>query len=401
MKVTMVMLAAIGCAVALSDGRAEDSGPNDGDCRILLELGHTEQNPRNSEGDLLWLKDGRYLFVYTKFEKAEGSAFGGSHDHAPARICARISSDKGVTWSDDRILFSPRKGDLNVMSVSLLRLDDGSLACFFCRKRGVDDCRPEMSVSTDEGATWSEPRLCVSERAYYVMNNARVVQLKSGRLVLPLARHGLIPKEMKSGLTHWSWATLLCAISDDRGRTWRLSQARVETRDGQFERVVTQEPGLVEMKDGRLMMYARTERRGQWCGYSSDGGETWTKFRPFGPVCSAHSPMSIARLSDGRLVAAWCDPTLWKGDGDEKYRPTLYEKRSPMCLAVSSDEGRTWRKRKVFETEDDTRCACYFALRELDGRLVMAYCSRDGLRTLRISSVPFSWLDADVAKPLD
>ena len=72
------------------------------------------ENPRNSEGDFIELKDGRVMFVYTHFT-------GGTSDHATAYLAARFSADDGMTWSADDVTVVPNEGGFNVMSVSLLR----------------------------------------------------------------------------------------------------------------------------------------------------------------------------------------------------------------------------------------------------------------------------------------
>ncbi len=107
----------------------------------------------------------------------------------------------------------------NVMSPSLLRLQDGRIALFYLRLNGPLDDRPIMRVSTDEAQTWSEPRICIGddEVGLYILNNDRAVQLKSGRLVLPLARHDDVTKPSKFN----DYPRTLCYLSDDSGQTWR------------------------------------------------------------------------------------------------------------------------------------------------------------------------------------
>ena len=71
------------------------------------------------------------------------------------------------------------------MSVSLLRLPGGEIALFYLRKNSLDDCRLYLRLSTDEGKTWGDPTIVHPRRAYFVVNNDRVIQLRSGRLVGP------------------------------------------------------------------------------------------------------------------------------------------------------------------------------------------------------------------------
>ena len=176
------------------------------------------ENGRNSEGDFIQLKDGRLLLVYSKFI--------GTGDHAPAELAGRYSSDGGRTWGRDDVQVIARKpGEANLMSVSLLRLQDDRIALFYVQKY---DSPPDskysyldyilMRTSADEGATWSEPTYVVpkDEPGYRVLNNDRVVQLKTGRLVVPVAVHYL------PGWPKWqNSAQILCYLSDDQGKTWR------------------------------------------------------------------------------------------------------------------------------------------------------------------------------------
>ena len=52
---------------------------------VLLPPG--PDNPRNSEGDFIRLKDGRLMFIYTHFT-------GGGGDHEAAHLAARYSCDE-------------------------------------------------------------------------------------------------------------------------------------------------------------------------------------------------------------------------------------------------------------------------------------------------------------------
>ncbi len=230
--------------------------------RPLLVVEPSEEYPRHSEGDIIELKDGRLGLVYTRFT-------GGSGDHATADLVMCTSADEGETWTEPQTLVR-RTGGLNVMSVSLLRLTGGQIALFYLRKTSEEDCRPVMSVSTDEGRTWSEPTVCITDEVgYYVLNNDRAVQLKSGRIILPVAWH------QGPGKPRDNAGVIMCYLSDDSGATWRRSADSFKGYDPSGERIILQEPGVVELTDGRLMMFIRTNAGSQYVCHSTDGGDTW------------------------------------------------------------------------------------------------------------------------------
>jgi len=348
----------------------------------VLELAPGSGNTRNSEGDFVQLKDGSILYVYSHYLKGTGD------DHDEAQLRTRLSRDGGRSWTtNSEVAVVREKGAMNVMSASFLRLKDGSLALFYLNKRSLADCHPEMRVSRDEGKTWSAPRLCLPPEAptgYHTVNNSRVVRLSSGRIVVPLAVTHL-DKDGKLGQAY----ALFCSWSDDEGRTWQCGPDRIRTVDEKGEVVTTQEPGVVELKDGRVLMFARTRHGQQWFYYSSDGCQTWTAGEPgnlFGPL----APAVIKRLSDGTLLAVW---------NDQENRPDILAKaeklgwglRVPLTLAISRDEGLTWTDRHILEGDLDA-WFCYVAVLETDKDILLGYCAKDTLKYSRITRVPKSWL---------
>ena len=79
----------------------------------------TNENQRNSEGDVVVLKDGTLLAAWSEF-------YGGGRDDSKARISGKRSKDGGRTW-DSKITLRENTGKLNVMSASFLRLASGEL----------------------------------------------------------------------------------------------------------------------------------------------------------------------------------------------------------------------------------------------------------------------------------
>jgi hypothetical protein len=332
----------------------------------LLVIEPGEGNPRNSEGDIIELKDGRLCLIYTCFT-------GGSGDHAAADLAMRISDDEGKTWSDDRIVVQ-RPGGLNVMSVSLLRLANGQIVLFYLRKTSREDCRPLMCISKDEAATWSEPAVCITDQVgYYVLNNDRAVQLRSDRLILPVAWH------QGPGRPRDTAGIIMCYLSDDNGKTFRRSKDTFKGYAPDGRRITVQEPGVVELKDGRLMMFMRTNAGSQYISYSRDDGETWSKAHP-SALISPLSPASIERIPwSGDLLCVWNDHS-----GLHNYPKG---RRTPLCLAISKDEAKKWNKSEIIEDNPDG-WYCYTAIAFVKNRALLSYCAGDrkigGLNRLKV-----------------
>ena len=340
-----------------------------------LDLPPGAGNPRNSEGAFVSLSDGRILFAYTHFT-------GGGGDHDAACLMGRTSSDGGRTWTKEDRTLVKNEGGMNVMSVSLLRLKSGAIALFYLLKNSERDCRPLMRLSADEGATWGEPVACITDDVgYYVLNNDRAVQLAGGRLVLPVCQHtGKDTPKMD-----WQ-GQVLCYLSDDSGKTWRRGKTAQKGFDAAGKRVTTQEPGVVELKDGRVMMFIRASGGCQYLAYSADGGDTWSS-----PVASAIqsplSPASIKRLpATGDLLLVWNDHASIPAE--------LAKRRVPLSTAVSRDDGKTWQYIQALEG-NPKGWYCYIAIHPVGDAVLLGYCAMANLAHSRITRVPVPWLYAD------
>jgi sialidase-1 len=337
-----------------------------------LTLAPHAGNPRNSEGDFIHLKDGRWLFIYTHFTSGNG-------DHSPAYLASRESSDSGKHWTDKDQIVLPNEGGFNVMSVSLLRLNSGQIALFYLRKNSLRDCRPVMRLSSNEAKTWGDPTECITDSVgYYVLNNSRVIQLASGRLVMPTAWHEVEAKRLGPG-------KIVVYLSDNGGHTWQRSRTVLD-RDPNGDRINLMEPGIVEVVANRILMIIRTKLGCQYFSESSDEGETWAT--PYASkILSPEAPATLARIpSTGDLLLVWNDHS----GKPEQYRMRQPPLRTPLAAAVSQDGGKTWGKSKIIEAQPG-HGYCYTAVAFAGDRLLLGYCahaSSYGLETAQISSFP-------------
>lgn len=339
----------------------------------VLGLTPSADNPRNSEGDFITLKDGRILFVYSHYTAGTGG------DHDPAFLAGRYSHDGGMSWTTEDVIVVENEGGMNVMSVSLLRLQNGEIALFYLRKNSTEDCIPMMRISKDEARTWSDPIPCITDRkGYFVLNNDRVVQLKDGRLLMPVALHNVPGGKWENR------AALYCYHSDDNGRTWHASSQVPNSGE-----TITQEPGVIEMKDGRIMMYIRASGGLQQLSYSSDRGETWSHIEP-GNIPSPLSPATIEKVPEsGDWILVW--------NNNDGTNPGTANKRTPLTVAISKDEGQTWERVKHIHDDPDG-WYCYTAIHFVDNKhLLLSYCAGSQSRKTELAVtvntlLPLKWI---------
>lgn len=282
----------------------------------------TVEYPRNSEGDVIALKDGALLACWTRF-------YGGTEDSAAAHIAARISVDGGRTW-DAPFVLQENIGRENVMSASLLReRSSHDILFFYLVKNSLSDLKLHCRRSCDEGKTWAAPVLVTLGDAYHVVNNARIVQLSSGRMLAPCAYAAAGPPE-------WSFRTVIF-YSDDGGRNWSRAAGQISApKRGAME------PGVIELRDGRVLQIIRTQLGQIWKAYSEDRGLTWTQPEALG-VPAPEAPSTISRIPMTGDLVLFYNPVV---DPDHHHRGTRY----PLSVAISRDEGLTWLRTVDLET---------------------------------------------------
>ncbi len=351
-----------------------------GESTITLNIDPTPENPRNSEGSFATLKSGRIIFCYTQF-------FGGAADESPARIVRIHSDDEGRTWSAPTVLVENEAG-CNVMSVTLLRLASGKLALFHCRKNSWLDCRPLMKISEDDGETWSAAKSILEAPGYFVLNNDRVIQTSTGRLIVPLAFHRSKTSEPHSSKSFDPRAITMWLYSDDEGAKWQEAANwwAIPVASGSG----LQEPGVIELTNGQLISWCRTDQGCQYGFESKDNGKTWSPpqrtelMSPNGPASIKHLPGS----SD--LLALYNDHS-----GKFPFPP---KKRNPYVAAISTDGGKTWPKRKLIEGDPEGRYH-YTAIHFTKDAVLLGYCAGDekvgALNRLRIRRISLDWLRSD------
>ncbi len=327
----------------------------------------TLQSPRHSEGDLIELRNGALLLAWSEF--AQGKA----QDWAPARISAKFSTDRGRTWGPTRVL-AERDPRFNhaTPNVSLIQAGNGDAIMTYVET--LPDAEKSscghvvLRRSEDEGRTWSPP-VRISPDTGYAHMAKLFCRTASGRILLGAREYEKVDQADFGGVVRWPYALW----SDDDGRTWHAGAHVPDPGLSERLRLLqnVNEPSVVELADGRLLMTMRSFAGGQFFSHSEDGGETWTKplLSPLRGLCS---PATICRIpGKDDILAVW------------NY---AFGGRAPLHSAVSRDGGRTWRHLKLVERSTFYNCN-YVSITFIDDKAYLTYDSSPLLLSLQTLEV--------------
>ncbi|GMV91722.1 MAG: hypothetical protein AMXMBFR82_15000 [Candidatus Hydrogenedentota bacterium] len=247
-----------------------------------------------------------------------------------------VSSDGGVTWGDRQFEYEGPRANLPLLDMDgeyhvfpmVARLEEGK------REIAVTYFIDIWHVKTSNGGTvWDAPKRIFEG---YVGSINNVTQLSTGRIIVPFAKW--IGKQPQGPPTGANVTT--CVYSDDGGETWNLSPSELTApcyTDFNGSGYGACEPVIIELKDGRVYMLARTETGFLYDSYSNDGVH-WEPLRP-SRFLSTDGPAALLRLPDDRILLFWngCEkPPRHNGDG-------VYGGRDALHAAISSDECQTWQ----------------------------------------------------------
>lgn len=359
----------------------------------ICDLAPNRDNNRNSEGAFIDLKNGQILFVYTRYR---GTGHG---DECAADLYGMISADDGEHFGEPFLVFSCEDvGADNIMSVSLMRMENGDIGLFYLQKHNTEAyCLPYMTRSDDEGKTWGAHIKCVKEDGYYVLNNDRVLRLESGRLLMPLAKHP--SQKLSDGGFFFGEGTVYIFASDDDGRSWNPLAEDIKLpitvwNDHAAGKILScssaMEPGLVQLESGLIWCFIRTIMGRQYEMFSEDNGESWTVPTP-SRFTSPDSPLCAKRLSDGRLLVVWNPIPKYYGS-ISVVDDTWTGGRKQLNLAVLDKEGKRFLVSEVLEFDEGSGF-CYTAIHETtSGDVLLAYCAggkgdKNCLSRLRIRKI--------------
>lgn len=335
------------------------------------------QHPRHDHQLIFPLDEERLMFVWSEYyskestpQKRKGKS--GIGDDVSCQITSMISHDRGRTWTERRVL-QHNEWKHNVKHPNLIRLSNSEILFSYVGWSSPSQRNVFMRRSTDNGTTWGE-QVQISEPGWYCNNADRATRLSTGRVLLPA--HGPFAENYIGGQPYRGGQSKLHSFvfySDDGFKTWKRS-ANSMTAPGRG----CHEPTVVELKDGRLFCLMRNTNQVQYFSISEDGGEHWSEPGPT-VLTSPESPALIKRIpSTGDLLL------LWNNIASKSNWP-----RTPLCSAISTDEGMTWKHVNDIDNRMD-RDAAYPSVTFVGDEALVAYYSRstkwkrDAEVTLRI-----------------
>ena len=284
----------------------------------------------------------------------------GTGDKPDGYFILAASDDGGRTWSKPRLVVGASdpsgKRQRGALVGNLWTDPLGRLWLFFDQTAiGIPGPTANWCLRCDdpdaEVPAWSKPRyLCDG----CTLNKPTV--LKSGAWLLPVSL--------------WVEKTAQVYASTDQGASWTL-RGSVRFPDWEFD-----EHMIVELRDGRLWMQART-KGDPYETFSDDGGATWAKPTP-ARIRNVNARFFLRRLASGRVLLVKHGPI------DERLK-----QRSHLTAFLSDDDGRSWRGGLVldersgisypdgFQSPDGTIHILYDRNRHTDAEILLAKFRED------------------------
>lgn len=310
------------------------------------------------------------ITLHEKVEAMPGLPMGPFVRLADGRVMAvdaeriLVSADEGKSWQT--LAERPFGKDVTLSGErAVIRTKNGTLiVAYEDAARGIWDWSEEQKDSTstiptctarwlDGGRTWQDVQTLYTDWNGAIRN---MIQTKSGRVVFTTMK--MLHNPGRHGV-------LTCA-SDDDGRTWWESNLIDFGGNGHHDGAI--ESTIVELKDGRLLMYLRTNWGQFWRAESLDEGLSWRPLGPAGVEASA-APALLFRLQSGRIMLLWNraypeaggEVELWGGDREWSATP-VSNFRDELSIAFSDDECESWSAPVVIARKADTWLAYPYAI---------------------------------------
>ena len=332
---------------------------------VSEEINPHASEPKAHSGTLVEMADGRLVAAW----------YAGSGEGARDVAIHLSSRGQDGTWSEPRVIFrregvaSALQRYVHSLGNPLLFTDESNqLGLLFVSIAAGKWSGSSMNLawSTDAGRTWSRPE----------------------KLTLnPLANLSALPRNPPVALVDGGWAVPI--YEEFLGRFPEVLWIRPRN-PGALAAVSRMaggmsvfQPSVVALSAERGMAFYRDDSgTGRvFLAGSSDRGRTWSEGRP-SDLPNVDSGVCALRLPDGRLLCAVND--------------SPNRKRENLRLALSADDGQTWRYIATLAEERGENFDYPYMILGRDGRVRMLYSSR-GTRIV-YAEFNTAWVDEQAAK---
>ncbi len=227
----------------------------------------------------------------------------------------------------------------------LYQVPGGDLLLFYKVGPKPSEWKGWMKTSSDNGNTWSAATALPPGFIGPVKNKPVAV---GDKLISPSSTEGAGWK------VHFE-------ISGDKGKTWRMVGP---INDGKTMNAI--QPSILQYKDGRLQILARSQNRAVLESWSSDKGETWSPLAKTS-LPNNNSGTDAVTLKDGRQLLVY-NHVLPPGTD-------IKGARTPLNVAVSND-GKTWYAVLVLEDSPISQYSYPAVIQTADGMVHFVYTWR-------------------------
>lgn len=198
----------------------------------------------------------------------------------------------------------------------LQKTSDGKVYLYFKVGKEISHWETWVKTSTDGGNTWSEAyELVKGDKGGRGPVKDKLIELSDGTWLAGASN------EVKD------WEVFVDR-SEDKGKTWKASPYfDIDTVEIKGKGAI--QPTMWESKPGNVHMLVRTTGGVIGRSDSFDNGKNWTQIKKT-DMPNPNSGIDLAKMSDGTLALAY------NPDGKN------WGSRSPLSLALSYDNGKTW-----------------------------------------------------------
>ncbi len=296
-------------------------------------------------------------------------------DKSPTDLVLKSSKDNGVTWSEMKVLLSD--GNNAYMDpVAVTDKETGRVFVFACLWPTEDVSMKNntawMLYSDDHGETWSSPKNVTTD----IIPNSYSINgfgPGSGFQMSAESEYGgrlIVPIRMHNGTANRNRVL----YSDDHGETWSLGKEMSD--GGEFQ--IAESPN-------NTLIYNRRGDATRYRAFSKDGGISWTNFE---------LDIALRSVAGGVQGSVWGQDSVLFFTGPAGGAVTSNtDNRSNLFIYRSLDGGLTWNNQQLlFNKASGYSCITQMAT----GDFAVVFEAADTQGFIKDATRGYNWMRLDV-----